>query len=110
MSEPLSPGKHVFGAAFVREKSGPHGESIGKAQLFVDDQVVAEAPWKTQAGHFTLGGDGICVGYDSEDKVSEEYESPNEFADGRIIGVAVDVSEEVYLDLEKEAAAAMARD
>jgi len=110
MSEPLSPGKHVFGAAFVREKSGPHGESIGKAQLFVDDQVVAEAPWKTQAGHFTLGGDGISVGDDSEDKVSEEYESPNEFADGRIIGVAVDVSEEVYLDLEKEAAAAMARD
>jgi hypothetical protein len=106
----LAPGKHVLGAAFVREKGGKYGESIGKAQLFVDEQVVAEGPWKTQPGHFTLGGDGICVGYDSEDKVSEEYEAPTEFTDGTILGVGIDVSEDVYLDLEKEAAAAMARD
>jgi arylsulfatase len=110
VSEALAPGKHVLGAAFVREKGGKHGESIGKAQLYVDDQVVAESPWKTQPGHFTLGGDGICVGYDSEDKVSAEYEAPTEFTDGTILGVAIDVGEEVYLDLEKEAAAAMARD
>jgi arylsulfatase len=110
VSEPLAPGKHVLGAAFVREKGGQYGESIGKAQLYVDEQVVAEAPWKTQPGHFTLGGDGICVGYDSEDKVSEEYEAPTEFTDGTILGVGIDVSEDVYLDLEKEAAAAMARD
>ena len=29
-----------------------------------------------QTGHFTLGGDGICVGFDSGDKVSQEYEAP----------------------------------
>jgi len=94
----------------VRDKSGPHGESIGKAQLHVDEQVVAQAPWKTQAGHFTLGGDGICVGFDSEDSVSDQYESPGTFCDGTIRGVAVDISDEVYLDLEHEAAAVMARD
>jgi len=110
VSEELAPGKHVLGMAFVREKSGKYGESIGKAQLFVDEKVVAEAPWKTQAGNFTLGGDGICVGYDSEDNVSEEYAPPNEFCDGKILGVAIDVGDDVYLDLEHLAAAAMARD
>jgi len=110
VSEELAPGKHVLGMAFVREKSGKYGESIGKAQLFVDEKVVAEAPWKTQPGNFTLGGDGICVGYDSEDNVSEEYAPPNEFCDGKILGVAIDVGDDVYLDLEHLAAAAMARD
>ena len=54
--------------AFVREKSGKYGESIGKTQLYVDEKVVAEGPMKTQPGHFSLSGDGICVGYDSEDQ------------------------------------------
>jgi arylsulfatase A-like enzyme len=108
--EPLSPGKHTLGMAFVREKSGKYGESIGKTQLYVDDKVVAEGPMKTQPGHFTLGGDGLCVGYDSEDKVSEEYEAPNRFTDGKLLGVGIDVSEDVYLDLEREAAGALARD
>jgi arylsulfatase len=108
--EPLTPGKHTLGMAFVREKSGKYGESIGKTQLYVDEKVVAEGPMKTQPGHFTLGGDGLCVGYDSEDKVSEEYEAPNRFTDGKLLGVGIDVSEDVYLDLEKEAAGALARD
>jgi len=50
------------------------------------------------------------VGYDSEDKVSEEYTAPYAFTDGTILGVAVDIGDDVYLDLEKEAAAVMARD
>jgi len=109
-SDDLAPGKHTLGMAFGREKSGPHGEAIGKTQLYVDETVVAEGPMKTQPGHFSLTGDGICVGYDSEDQVTEEYEAPDPFTDGSILGVAVDVGEDVYLDLEREAAAAMARD
>jgi arylsulfatase len=108
--EELQPGKHVLGMAFAREKSGQFGEAIGKAQLYIDDKVVAEGPLKTQPGHFTLGGDGLCVGYDSEDKVTEEYDAPNRFTDGTILGVGVDVGDDVYLDLEKEAAGALARD
>ena len=96
--------------AFVREKSGKNGESLGKTQLYVDDKVVAEGPMRTQSRHFTLCGDGLCVGYDSADRVSKEYEAPRQFTDGTILGVAVDVSEEVYLDLQKEAVAAFARD
>ena len=110
VSEPLTPGAHALGVAFKREKSGKYGESLGTAQLYVDDQVVAEGPMRTQIGHFTLCGDGLCIGYDSADRVSQEYEAPYAFADGTILGVAVDVSPEAYLDLEREAIAALARD
>src|SRR5437763_1171124 len=72
VSEPLTPGKHALGMTFVREKSGPHGESIGTTALYVDDAVVAEGPMQTQPGHFSLCCDGLCVGYDSGDRVSRE--------------------------------------
>ncbi|HEY9229537.1 MAG TPA: arylsulfatase [Gemmatimonadaceae bacterium] len=109
-SEPLTNGQHAVGMSFVREKSGSHGESTGKTQLFIDDKVVAEGPMRTQPGHFTLCGDGLCVGYDSDDRVSKEYDGRYEFADGTILGVGIDVGEQAYLDLEKEAVAAFARD
>jgi arylsulfatase len=108
--EPLDPGKHAVGMAFTRDKSGKHGESIGKVQLFVDEKVVAEGPMKTQPGHFTLCGDGLCVVFDSADRVSKEYEGTYPFEDGTILGVAVDVGDDKYFDLEKEAVAAFARD
>ena len=69
----LSPGKHTVGLEFTREKTGEAGEAIGSAKLYVDDQVVAEGPMKTQAGKFTLSGDGLCIGYDSGDAVSQEH-------------------------------------
>ncbi len=109
-SEQLTNGKHTLGVTFAREKSGKSGESLGKTQLFIDDKVVAEGPMRTQSGHFTLCGDGLCVGFDSADRVSKEYEGTYPFADGTILGVAVDVSKEVFLDLQKEAVAAFARD
>jgi arylsulfatase len=42
--------------------------------------------------------------------VSAEYKSPGALRGGTILGVGVDVSKEVYIDLEREAARAMARD
>jgi arylsulfatase A-like enzyme len=110
VSGKLTAGKHALGVAFTREKAGKYGESLGKTQLFVDDKVVAEGPMRAQSGHFTLCGDGLCVGFDGADKVSEEYEAPGTFTDGTILAVAVDLSGEVYLDLEREAVGALARD
>ena len=63
----------------------------------------------TQVGKFTLSGDGLCVGYDSGDAVSEEYKSPGKFKGGTILVVGVTVEKAQYLDLEKLAAAAFAR-
>jgi len=103
----LSPGKHTVGLEFTREKAGDHGESLGSAKLYIDDKVVAEGPMKTQPGKFTLSGDGLCVGYDSGDAVSQEYKAPGRFKGGKIFLVGVTVEKGQYLDLEKDAQRAL---
>jgi arylsulfatase A-like enzyme len=110
VSEPLEPGKHTLGVEFTREGAGEHGESTGTAKLYVDETVVADGPMRAQIGPFTLCGDGLCVGFDSADPVSRSYPPGFPFTGGKITGVAVDIGEEQYLDLEREAAAAFARD
>jgi arylsulfatase len=110
-SADVTKGKHTFGLEFTRdEKPGPNGETLGNAKLYIDDKVVAQGPLKTQPGKFTLSGDGLCVGFDSGDAVSEEYQTPGRFKGGEIQVVAVTVEKASYADLEKEAAAALARD
>ncbi len=110
VSPELEPGQLTLGVEFVREKAGEHRESLGTARLYVGDTVVDEGPMRAQVGKFTLSGDGLCVGYDSSDPVSRAYPAGFPFRGGRILGVGIDVSEEQYLDLEQEAAAAFARD
>jgi arylsulfatase len=110
VSPELKPGKYTLGMEFTREGAGKYHESLGKTKLYVNDNVVAEGPMRTQPGKFTLSGDGLCVGRDSGDAVSQEYESPGEFKGGSIILVGVTVEKAQYLDLEKLAAAALAVD
>jgi arylsulfatase len=107
---PVTAGKHTFGLEFTRDKAGEHGESLGTAKLYMDDKVVAEGPMKTQPGKFTLSGDGLCVGYDSADAVSQEYKAPGNFKGGTIQVVAVTVEKTDYQDLEKEAQRALMRE
>lgn len=109
-SVPVTTGKHTFGAEFIREKTGDKGEQIGKCILYIDGKKVAEGPMRTQPGKFTLSGDGLCVGFDSGDAVSELYKTPGTFKGGTILGVGVDISEESFVDLEAEAARMMKRD
>jgi arylsulfatase len=109
-SQTVTAGKHTLGMEFNREKSGKYGESIGTTRLYIDDKPVASGPMKAQVGKFTLAGDGLCIGFDSGDNVSQDYVNPGTFTGGTILGVGVDVSPEVYLDLEREAAGALARD
>jgi len=110
ISEALKPGKYTLGMEFIREKAGKYKESEGTTRLYVNDKVVAKGPMRAQIGKFTLCGDGLCVGFDSADAVSEEYKSPGTFKGGTILGVAVTVEEATYLDLELIAAAAFAAD
>ncbi|MCJ7640638.1 MAG: arylsulfatase [Desulfobacterales bacterium] len=110
ISPALQPGKYTLGMEFTRESAGKYKESVGKTTLYVNDKVVAEGPMKTQPGKFTLCGDGLCVGRDSADAVSEDYKSPGEFKGGTIQFVGVTIEKTQYLDLETLAAAAFARD
>jgi arylsulfatase len=110
VSNGLKPGKYTLGMEFTREKGGKYGESLGKAKLYVGEKAVAQGDWKTQPGKFTLSGDGLCIGRDSGDAVSEEYNSPGEFQGGKILFVGVTVEKKQYVDLEKLAAGAFAVD
>ena len=110
VSQELKPGKYTFGMEFVKEDFGKYHEVLGKTKLYVNDKVVAEGPMRTQIGKFTLAGDGLCVGRDRSDAVSQEYKSPAEFKGGTIFGVAVNIGKEQYTNLEQKAAALMAVD
>jgi arylsulfatase A-like enzyme len=110
VSHDLRPGKYTLGMEFIRDRVGEHGETLGKTTLYVNEEVVAHGDMRTQAGKFTLSGDGLCVGRDSGDAVSEDYRPPSTFRGGKILFVAVTVEKAQYLDLEKLAAAALAVD
>jgi len=88
---------------FSKEKTGEYNESIGTMKLYVNDKMVAQGPIRAQIGKFTLVGDGLCVGWDSGDPVSELYKSPGEFKGGNISFVTVSTEGKQYLDLEKDA-------
>ncbi len=62
---------------------------------------------KTQPAKFTLSGDGLCVGYDSADAVSQEYKAPSRFKGGMIFGVGVTVEKIQYHNLQLEAKRAL---
>ena len=106
----LEPGSHVLGVEFVKERLGERHETHGTAKLYVDDEVVAEGELRTQPGHFALCGEGLSVGHDSGDPVSKEYSAGFPFTGGRIVEVEVNVGDDVYLDVERDFAAALARD
>jgi arylsulfatase len=95
---------------FIRESKGEHNESIGTMKLYVNGKMVAQGPMRAQVGKFTLVGDGLCVGFDSGDPVSELYKSPGEFKGGVIHFVKVTVGKVNFEDMEKEAQRGLLRD
>jgi arylsulfatase len=107
---PLKAGKYTFGMEFNKEKAGEHNESIGTAKLYINDKEVASGAMRAQVGKFTLVGDGLCVGFDSGDNVSNLYKSPGEFKGGNILFVKLSTGKEQYMDLQKEAARALAKE
>ena len=66
---------------------------------------------RTQPAHFTLCGDGLCIGRDSAD-AGQQASTRRRFAftGGTIHQVEVNVGDDQYVDLEKQAAAMMARE
>jgi arylsulfatase A-like enzyme len=102
----------ILSAAFEKDGEDPPGVSTGILSLYQGDQKVGEGRIKTQPGIFSLAGEGLAVGRDGGEPVTDDYPgvSPYRFTGGTIHRVAVDVSGEPYLDLEREAAAMLARE
>jgi arylsulfatase len=105
----LKPGKYAVGVEFIREKAGEYFESIGTAKLYINDNLVAEGPIRTQAGKFGLGG-GLRIGYNSPDPVSKEYTMQGMFKGGKISFVGFTVEKTDYSDLALEAQRVFLRD
>ena len=84
----------------------------GKLTLYIDSEPVGSAEIKTQPGNFSLVGEGLNVGRDGGEPVTDDYpgERPWAFTGGEIEQVIVDVSGDHFVDLEKEAVALMARE
>jgi arylsulfatase len=112
-SEELPTGKDlILSAAFEKQGEDPPGIAVGVLSLFHGDVKVGEGRIRTQPGKFSIGGDGLCVGRDGGDAVTDDYPgtAPWPFTGGTIKRVAVDVSGDPYVDLEREAVAMMSRE
>jgi arylsulfatase len=106
----LTSGAHVLGVEFVKESTDERHTTHGTAKLYVDADLVAQAELRTQPGHFALCGEGLTIGRDGGDPVSKEYDAGFAFTGGRILEVEVNIGDDVYLDVERDFAAALARD
>jgi hypothetical protein len=93
-----------------------HGSRFGGHSLFIKDKklyyvynflgIKPEQVFMSNAlspAKFTLSGDGMCIGWDSDDAVSDLYKSPGRFDGGTIQAVGVDTGKESYEDLSLEA-------
>jgi len=112
-SEDLPTGKDLLlAASFVKDKEDPKGIAQGMLTLYHGERSVGQARIRTQPGKFAIAGEGLCVGRDSGEPVTTDYPggAPWSFTGGNLRWVAIDVSGEVYVDLEREAAAMVARE
>jgi len=102
----------ILSASFDKEREDPPGIANGILSLYYGDRKVGEGRIKTQPGKFSIAGEGLCVGRDSGEAVTDDYpgERPWEFTGGSIRQVQVNVSGKPYVDLEREAVAMMARE
>ncbi|MBO0880763.1 MAG: arylsulfatase [Mycobacterium sp.] len=102
----------ILSASFENDGEEQPGVATGILSLYYGDRKVGEGRIKTQPGTFQIAGEGLCIGRDSGAAVTDDYsgESPHRFTGGTIKRVAVDVSGEPYVDLERETAAMLQRE
>jgi arylsulfatase len=109
-TEEVPLGHVVLSASFEREGDSMPAE--GTLTLHIRDQAVGEAKLTTQPGKFSLAGEGLNVGKEGAEPVTDDYpgDSPWAFVGGTIKKAIVDVSGEPFVDLAAEAKMAFARD
>ena len=112
-TEDLPTGENlILSASFDKNGEDPPGVANGTLSLWHGDTKVGEAQIKTQPGKFMIAGEGLCIGRDGGSGVTADYPGvePWRFTGGTIRRVAVDVSGEPYIDLEREAQAMLMRE
>jgi len=101
----------ILSASFDKDGEVEPGTATGMLSLYIGDKKVGEGRIKTQPGAYAIAGAALTVGR-SQGAVSGDFpgKRPWRFTGGVIKGVAVDVSGEPYVNLEREAVAMMARE
>lgn len=101
----------ILSASFDKEGMDPDA-ATGTLSLYYGDEKVGEGHIKTQLGAFAIAGSGLYVGRHNGEPITDDYpgEPPHTFTGGTINRVAVDVSGDPYLDLEREAALMLMRE
>jgi arylsulfatase len=96
--------KLVLSASFEKTSQEPD-HTAGTLSLYHGDEKVGEAEIKTQLGAFAIAGSGLYVGRHEGEPLTEDFPgpAPHKFTGGTIDRVAIDVSGDAYLDLEREA-------
>jgi arylsulfatase len=109
-TEKVPTGTVVLAASF--EKEGDAMPTQGTLSLYIDDRKVGEGSITTQPGKFSLAGEGLNVGKDGGEPVTDDYPgtAPWPLVGATIERVIIDVSGEAYVDLEKEAHAMLSRE
>ena len=102
----------ILSASFEKDGEDPPGVATGMLSLFHGDTKVGEGRIKTQPGKFMIAGEGLCIGRDGGDRRHRRLpgRAAWRFTGGTIKRVAVDVSGEPYVDLEREAEAMLMRE
>ncbi|WP_042382415.1 arylsulfatase [Streptacidiphilus melanogenes] len=102
----------ILAASFDKDGEVSPGVATGVLSLYHGDRKVGEGRIRTQPGRFTLAGEGLNVGRDGGEPVTDDYQgdAPWAFTGGTLHRVAVDVSGEPYVDLEREAEAMLSRE
>ncbi|MGW6422485.1 arylsulfatase [Nocardia sp. NPDC055053] len=112
-TEDLPTGENlIVAASFDKQGEDPPGTANGLLSLYYGDRKVGEGRIRTQPGKFSLTGEGLNAGRDSGEAVTQDYPGtrPWSFTGGTLHRVAVDVSGEPFVDLEREAVAMLSRE
>jgi arylsulfatase A-like enzyme len=102
----------VLSASFDKSGEDPPGVAIGTLSLYHGDKKVGEGRIKTQPGKFSIAGEGLNVGCDRGEPITDDYPGPQpwSFTSGTVHRVVIDVSGDAYVDLEREAVAMLSRE
>jgi arylsulfatase len=102
----------ILSASFEKDGEDVPGVATGLLTLFHGDRAVGSKRIKTQAGKYSIAGEGLAVGRDSGAPVTADYPgtAPWAFTGGTLHRLRVDVSGEPYVDLEREAQAMLMRE
>jgi hypothetical protein len=101
----------ILSAAFEKGGMQPT-HTTGTLSLYQGEDKVGEGQIRTQLGTFAIAGAALYVGRHEGEPLTDDLpgDGANRFTGGTIDLVAIDVSGEPYVDMEREAALMLMRE